>query len=201
MPGPHDARPPSPQPEGDPPPVSRRPIVGVMGSGRDGHLRLSDPLGRMLAELGVHLLTGGGGGVMDAVSRAFHQTPGRMGRVIGVLPSSAEAPGRPPAGYPNRWVEIPIVTHLPWSGRRGIEEGSRNHINVLSSDALVVLPGAAGTASELALAVRYHRPTILFHDGRDPFPELAPGLERTDSLEVVGEFLRRVLGPLRPRSG
>ena len=35
-------------------------------------MELAEPLGRMLAAIGVHLLTGGGRGVMESVSRAFH---------------------------------------------------------------------------------------------------------------------------------
>ena len=49
----------------------RLPIVGVMGSGSHPHADLAEPLGRWLAAQGVHLLTGGGAGVMEAVSRAF----------------------------------------------------------------------------------------------------------------------------------
>ena len=45
---------------------------------------------------GVHLLTGGGGGVMSAVSEAFHGVPERRGLVIGVIPGLRRArPGRP----------------------------------------------------------------------------------------------------------
>ena len=69
---------------------------------------------------------------------------------------------KPKDGYPNRWVEIPVLTHLPLSGERGTEPMSRNHINVLSSDVIVALSGDAGTLSEVRLAVRYGRPVIAF---------------------------------------
>lgn len=57
-----------------------------MGSGHESHESLAIPLGELLAGMGVHLLTGGGGGVMTAVSQAFSCTPGREGQVIGVVP-------------------------------------------------------------------------------------------------------------------
>ena len=39
---------------------------------------------------------------------------------------------------------------------------SRNHINVLSSDVIVALPGGAGTRSEVELAVMYRKPVISY---------------------------------------
>lgn len=48
--------------------MRRLPVVGVMGSGSEAHEPDASRIGRWLAEEGVHLLTGGGGGVMAAVS-------------------------------------------------------------------------------------------------------------------------------------
>jgi hypothetical protein len=44
--------------------------VGVLGSGTDEHDELASPVGELLAELGVNLLTGGedGKGVKSALS-------------------------------------------------------------------------------------------------------------------------------------
>ena len=97
---------------------SHLPIVGVMGSGSAAHVARAAPLGRRLAEADVHLLTGGGGGVMASVSESFCRTPGRAGSVIGILPWD-QLEGKPRHGYPNPWVEIPIYTHLPLSGWGG----------------------------------------------------------------------------------
>jgi len=160
--------------------VRRRVIVGVMGSGVEPHRSLSVPLGRLLAESGVHLLTGGGYGVMAEVARAFCGVPQRQGLSIGILRSGGGEPALDPRtgtrpfrpARMNPWVEIPIVTHLPLSGNRGQESMSRNHINVLTADILIALPGSAGTLSEVRLRVQYGRPVILFLggggiDGRD----------------------------------
>ena len=62
----------------------------------------------------------------------------------------------------NPWVELEIRTHLTLSGARGRQQGSRNAINILSSDALIVLPGGAGTYSEATLRIDYGRRLILF---------------------------------------
>jgi uncharacterized protein (TIGR00725 family) len=132
----------------------RRRIIGVMGSGVERHEALAVPLGRWIAERGYHLLTGGGAGVMEAVGEGFASVAGRRGLSIGILPAG------PPPGYPNRWVDIAIHTHLEALGDEGEAPRSRNHLNVLSSDVVVALPGGAGTRSEVALAVRYGRPLV-----------------------------------------
>ena len=93
------------------------PVVGVMGSGRDPHTVRARRVGAWIARAGYHLLTGGGTGVMAAVTEAFVGIEGRPGRAIGILPGSAggsgaPAPGEAPPGYPNPWVEIAIRTHL-----------------------------------------------------------------------------------------
>ena len=138
-------------PEGRPRQI---PVVGVMGSGATPHAHLAEPLGRALAGLGVHLLTGGGSGVMESVSRAFSAVQGREGLVIGILPAGdarpdrADADPQTPPGYPNPWVELAIRTHLDARGDDGSGILSRNHINILSSDVVIALPGSSGTASK-----------------------------------------------------
>ncbi len=164
---------------------NKLPIVGVMGSGEDPHTRLSDPLGVMLATMGVHLLTGGGGGVMEAVSRAFAGVTDRRGLVIGIVPSDEAMSANAKQGYPNPYVELAVRTHLLLSGKRGHELGSRNHINVLTSDVIVALPGGPGTRSEIELALGYGKPAIGF--GRKP--DAALRLDVAGSLDEVKLFV------------
>ncbi len=178
--------------------MSRLPIVGVMGSGSRPYLERASPLGSWLAQYGVHLLTGGGGGVMAAVCRSFYETPNRRGLVIGILPGD-ESPSNPKEGYaqqgyPNQWVEIPVLTHLPSSGERGTEPMSRNHINILSSDVIVALPGDAGTGSEVRLVVRYGRPVIAFVESDQEIPGLPSSVLVSSSLEGVRTFAMAQLG-------
>lgn len=161
-------------------------IVGVMGGDVDCP-ELTEPLGQMIASKGRHLLTGAGGGVMEAVAKAFVETPDREGLSIGIVRANdicrhekrwfdcgkcsphhitngdqtnprVWGPRQPPNGF----VEIPIFTHLPDSGNRGKEHTSRNHINVLSADVIVVLPGSSGTLSEAELALEYRRKVVFF---------------------------------------
>ena len=130
---------------------------------------------------------------MAAVSKSFHDTPNRRGLVIGVLPCD-ESPEVPRDGYPNQWVEIPILTHLPLGGDRGAEPMSRNHINILTSDVIVALPGDAGTGSEVKLAVKYGRPVIAFIESDQEIPELPHGVSTSSSLVGVQTFVVAQLG-------
>src|SRR5215470_15742198 len=132
----------------------RLPIIGVIGAGDPDlapELRLAaGEIGRWIARAGCHLLTGGGAGVMAAAAEGFCAVE-RRGLSVGILPA-----GRPARLYPNRWVELPIRTHLRGLDPRGPD--SRNPINVLTCLALVALPGGQGTRAELELALARRPP-------------------------------------------
>jgi uncharacterized protein (TIGR00725 family) len=169
---------------------SRLKIVGVMGSGTERHEAFAIPLGVLLARLEVHLLTGGGLGVMEAVSQGFLSAEKRAGVCIGVLPGQVEEEGcGAPLGYPNLHIEVPIRTHLPGRGEEGDPLHSRNSVNIASADAVVVLPGGSGTASEARLALQFRKPVLGFGGGGE-----AEGILQAESLEEVEHFLKAVLG-------
>ncbi len=171
----------------------RRKIVGVMGSGREPHEARASALGAWLAKAGYHLLTGGGGGVMASVSRAFVETEDRAGSVIGVLPAAADTPNSTPPGYPNPWVEIAIRTHLAARGDDGGNVLSRNHINVLSADVVIALPGGAGTLSEVQLALAYGRPVAAHIAEASELPGLPPQVAVAPNLDDVRAFIETAL--------
>lgn len=152
----------------------KRPCVGVIGSGTEKHLQLSQPLGCWLAEQECDLINGGGGGVMEAVSQAFAKSPARKGSIIGVIPASrpCDSPGArsayaPLQGYPNAWVDIPIYTHLSLSGTSGKDTASLNHTIILSADVIVAFPGGAGTRSETQLALEYGKPLLILNPNHE----------------------------------
>jgi hypothetical protein len=121
---------------------------------------------------------------MLVVGRAFLDTKGRRGRLIGVIraqgtehlsgnwdktgacravwKSSPTASRQWIANADNGLSELKICTHLPFSAKLGKHDLSRNHINVLTSEKIVVLPGGEGTFTELQLAREYGRPICLY---------------------------------------
>jgi uncharacterized protein (TIGR00725 family) len=169
--------------------------VGVMGSGSEAHEALARPVGELLARLEVNLLTGAGRGVMTSVSRAYVEARQGRGVSIGIVPcESLEIRHRPRSGSPNPYVELPIHTHLPASGNEGRDDLSRNHINILTSDAVIALPGSEGTASEVDLAIAYHKPIIAFAADARQLMNFSSGVERASDIDDVAAFLLRHLG-------
>lgn len=175
---------------GDYPYVVRRPVIGVMGSHSDVCQQRAQRVGSWIASQGYHLLTGAGAGVMSEASRAFVAVDGRTGCVIGIVPTVSEDPVRPPVpGYPNPWVEIPIFTHLGVGRETGDEPASRNHINVLTSSAIILLPGGEGTASEARLALLYRTPAVAYLESRDEIPQLPDEILVTRDFSEVTNFV------------
>lgn len=164
--------------------------VGVMGSGSDEHDELARPVGELLAQLGVNLLTGGGRGVMTSVSRAFTSAPRSIGISIGIIPClDAAHRNIPKPGYPNPYVELPVFTHLSATGTQGWENLSRNHINILNSNVIIALPGGPGTASEIGLALEYGRPVMAYESDAHPAVDIPAEVRRVRSIADVASFI------------
>ena len=161
-------------------------IIAVVGDHATPYKELSAPIGKWLATLDVHLLTGGGPGVMEAVSKAFVDAPPK-GLCIGVLPT-------PKKGYPNPHVQLAIRTHLHGKQHADGSGGndpmgmySRNRINALTADVVIALPGGDGTLAEMALAKREGKPVIAFLKASDSIDDKSiDELRRT--YQVVDSF-------------
>ncbi|MGC1241702.1 MAG: TIGR00725 family protein [Chryseosolibacter sp.] len=125
-----------------------KPIVGIMGPGenaRPEENEMAFELGKAIAQQGWVLLTGGRSfGIMEAAMKGAHEA---NGLTIGILPTDN-------AENSSNDADIKILT--------GMGSG-RNIINVLSSHVLVVIGMAAGTASEVALAIKANKKIILLH--------------------------------------
>lgn len=165
-------------------------IVGVMGSRAELWTELAAPLGHWLARRGHHLLTGAGQGVMLEVSKAYHEIPDRKGMTIGIVPTDPdeEVGFKSKPGYPNRYIDIPIVAPLPVFRGDDPLQVNRNHINILTSDIVVALPGGIGTRNEVDLALRFRRPVILFGPS-SAFAEFPRDVPRATELAAVREFV------------
>ena len=171
--------------------VNRRPIIGVMDSSVDEYQARAKQVGQWVACQGFHLLTGGGDGVMGSVTKAFAEVPGRAGLAIGIIPCADDDPTcRPEPNHPNSWIELPIYTRLSRGGERGDEPLSRNHINVLTSTIVILLPGGEGTASEARLALRYGKPCVAYLQSRDEAPSLPDAISVESQFSMVASFIR-----------
>src|SRR5262249_16852264 len=106
-------------------------------------------------------------------------------------------PGIAKRGYPNAWVEVPIRTHLHLSGPAGEHPRSRNHLVALTATVLVALPGGAGTASEVRLALWYNKPLLAYLKSREEIPGLPPGVRAEPDWNQVKAFLTQELARFR----
>jgi uncharacterized protein (TIGR00725 family) len=121
----------------------KRVVIGVVG-GRDTeekYLKIAEELGRLIAEKGAILISGGLSGVMEAASRGA-KTAG--GITVGVLPQDHK-------DYANPYIDVPVATGL------GI---GRNVIITRTADAIIAVNGEYGTLSEIAFGLQLGKPVI-----------------------------------------
>ena len=119
--------------------------VAVIGSGAE-HESLAEEVGRLLAERGATVVTGGLGEVMAAAARG---AKGAGGTTIGILPGETRLDGNP-------WLDHVVVT--------GIGHG-RNLAVVASGDAVIAVGGRYGTLAEIGFALTLGRPVVVLEPG------------------------------------
>jgi len=117
----------------------------VIGSGPEQEER-AEEVGRLLAEGGATVVTGGLGEVMAAAARG---AKGAGGATIGILPGETRTDGNP-------WLDHVVVT--------GIGHG-RNLAVVASGDAVIAVGGRYGTLAEIGFALTLGRPVVVLEPG------------------------------------
>lgn len=116
-------------------------------------------LGKLIAQQGWVLLTGGRNvGVMDAANQGAKSA---NGLTVGILPGNN-------TNDVSESVDLAIVTDLG---------NARNNINVLSADVVIACGMSAGTAAEIALALKANKKVILLNNNQESklfFQPLSP---------------------------
>ena len=137
--------------------------VSVIGSGVE-HEERAEAIGRLLAEGGATVVTGGLGEVMAAAARGAKSAGGTT---IGILPGESRADG-------NAWLDHVVVT--------GIGHG-RNLAVVASGDAVIAVGGRYGTLAEIGFALTLGRPVVVLEPGWD-----VEGAHRAQTPAEAAEF-------------
>jgi uncharacterized protein (TIGR00725 family) len=119
--------------------------VAVIGSGAEHEAR-AEEVGRLLAERGCTVVTGGLGEVMAAAARGAKSVGGTT---IGIVPGESRAGA-------NEWADHVVVT--------GIGHG-RNLAVVASGDAVIAVGGRWGTLAEIGFAHVLGRPVVILEPG------------------------------------
>jgi len=114
--------------------------VSVIGSGADWE-DTAEEVGRLLAERGCTVVTGGLGEVMAAAHRGARAVGGTT---IAILPGEDRAAANP-------WAEHVVVTGIGHA---------RNLAVAASGDVVIAIGGSYGTIAEMALALRLGRRVV-----------------------------------------
>ena len=130
----------------------RKIIIGVLGPGDNASENEADnafALGKLIAEQGWILLSGGRNkGAMDAVNQGAKSAGGLT---VGIIPVADNS-------NTSEAVDVPIITGMG---------SARNNIIVLSCNMLIACGMSAGTASEVALALKAKKQVILLTDNQE----------------------------------
>jgi uncharacterized protein (TIGR00725 family) len=120
--------------------------VAVIGSGAE-HVERAEEVGRLLAERGCTVVTGGLGEVMAAAARGAKVVGGTT---IGILPGERREDA-------NDWIDHVVVTGIGHA---------RNLAVVASGDAVIAVGGSWGTLAEIGFALRLGRPVVILEPGQ-----------------------------------
>jgi uncharacterized protein (TIGR00725 family) len=115
--------------------------VAVIGSGAE-HEKAAEEVGRLLAERGCVVVTGGLGEVMAAAHRGAKAAGGTT---LAIVPGESRDEA-------NQWADHVVVTGIGHA---------RNLAVAASGDAVVAVGGSWGTLAEIAFAMRLGRPVVV----------------------------------------
>jgi uncharacterized protein (TIGR00725 family) len=145
--------------------------VSVIGSGAEHEAR-AEEVGRLLAERGCVVVTGGLGEVMAAAARGA-KTAG--GTTIGILPGERRADA-------NEWIDHTVVTGIGHA---------RNLAVVASGDAVIAVGGSWGTLAEIGFSRRLGRPVVVLEPG---WEVTGDGVERAATPAEAVDLALRLAG-------
>ena len=143
----------------------------MIGSGSEHEAR-AEEVGRLLAERGCTVVTGGLGEVMAAAARGAKSAGGTT---IGILPGESRSTA-------NEWIDHAVVTGIGHA---------RNFAVAASGDAVIAVGGQWGTLAEIAFAKLLGRPVVILEPGLE-----LEGVERAGTpQEAVDLALARAEHP------
>lgn len=117
-------------------------VIGHNDSGcLRAHQEAAYETGRLIAERGAILVTGGMGGVMRAASQGAQEAGGVS---LGIVPQND-------ASRANEFCDIVVPTGI------GL---MRDFVNVHSADGIIIVGGGAGTLSEMCAAYMHGKPMV-----------------------------------------
>jgi len=144
--------------------------VAVIGSGTE-HVERAEEVGRLLAERGCTVVTGGLGEVMAAAARGAKSAGGTT---IGILPGESPTEA-------NEWIDHVVVTGIGHA---------RNLAVAASGDAVIAVGGSWGTLAEIGFAMRLGRAVVILEPGLE-----VPAVPRAKTPAAAVDVALDLLNP------
>jgi uncharacterized protein (TIGR00725 family) len=155
-------------------------VIAVIGQGAPDEgpaAEAARAVGRLLAEAGAAVVTGGLGGVMAAAGRGAREAGGHA---TAVLPGTLRAEARE--------ADVVVCT--------GMGE-ARDLAVVASADAVIAVGGGWGTLAEIGLARKLGRPVVLLGSWRVEEPGAPPGTSACPTAQTPAAAVRMALEAAR----
>jgi uncharacterized protein (TIGR00725 family) len=144
---------------------------------------LAEQVGRLLAERGAVLLSGGEEGVMEAACKGAREAGGT---VVGILGGSSTAEA-------NAFLTVSVVTGIGMA---------RNTILIRSADAVISVGCSWGTLIEMGLAVKFEKPIVAmggWHVSDDRGVQVDEQVQRMEAAEDAVELALGTASALHER--
>lgn len=151
--------------------VKKRQIL-VIGNNTNGctaeHERIAYEIGAEIAKSESVLITGGLGGVMQAASHGAHD---ENGLTVGIIPQDD-------AHHANEYCDIVIPTGMGFT---------RDFLNALSSDGVIIIGGGSGTLSEVCASYMSKKPMVAMRNFSSSITPYIDGfLDHREHVKIIG---------------
>jgi len=152
--------------------VAKRRQILVIGHNTNGctpeHEKIAYDVGFEIAKSDSVLITGGLGGVMTA---SAHGAKDAGGLTVGIIPQAD-------ASEANKFCDIVIPTGM------GL---TRDFLNALSADGVIIVGGGSGTLSETCAAYMNKKPMVAIRNLNGPVMQYIDGyLDHRKNVKIIG---------------
>jgi hypothetical protein len=152
--------------------MAKKRQILVIGHNTNGctpeHEKVAYDVGSEIAKSDSVLLTGGLGGVMAAAS---HGAKDAGGLTLGIIPQDD-------ATLANEFCDIVIPTGM------GL---TRDFLNALSADGIIIVGGGSGTLSEVCAAYMHKKPMVAIRNLNGPVAQYIDGyVDHRKNIKIIG---------------
>jgi len=152
--------------------MAKKQQILVIGHNTNGctpeHEKIAYETGSEIAKSGAVLITGGLGGVMAAAS---HGAQDSGGLTVGIIPQDN-------ASEANQFCDIVIPSGM------GL---TRDFLNALAADGIIIIGGGSGTLSEVCAAYMYKKPMVAIKNmGGTVEPYIDGYVDHRKNVKIIG---------------